>query len=49
VKSDRSILSHIGESIAAVETNVASGREVFLRERMIQAAVIRLLEGPEDS
>ena len=42
--SDRLYLEHILDSIAAIETYVAAGRESFLRERMIQDAVIRNFE-----
>jgi uncharacterized protein with HEPN domain len=44
VKSDLPYLGHIGDAIAAIETYVAGGRETFLRERLIQDAVIRNFE-----
>jgi len=44
VKSDLPYLHHIDDAIAAIETYVADGREAFLRERMIQDAVIRNFE-----
>jgi uncharacterized protein with HEPN domain len=44
VKSDQPFLAHIADSIAAIETYVAGGREAFLRERMVQDAVIRNFE-----
>jgi len=44
VKSDRPYLEHIADSIAAIEGYVAGGREVYLRERLIQDAVIRNFE-----
>jgi uncharacterized protein with HEPN domain len=44
VKSDLPYLGHINDAIAAIETYVAGGRETFLRERMIQDAVIRNFE-----
>jgi uncharacterized protein with HEPN domain len=44
VKSDLPYLQHIRDSIAAIEEYVAGGREAFLRERLIQDAVIRNFE-----
>jgi uncharacterized protein with HEPN domain len=44
VKSDRPYLEHIADSISAIEGYVAGGRDVYLRERMIQDAVIRNFE-----
>ena len=44
MRSDLPYLGHISDSIAAIETYVASGREGFLEERMIQDAVIRNFE-----
>jgi uncharacterized protein with HEPN domain len=44
VKSDRPYLGHILDSIDAIERYVASGRQHFLDERMIQDAVIRNFE-----
>jgi uncharacterized protein with HEPN domain len=44
VKSDRPYLAHIADSIATIESYVAGGRDAFLRERMIQDAVIRNFE-----
>jgi uncharacterized protein with HEPN domain len=40
VKSDHPYLGHIADSIAAIETYVAGGREAFMRDRLIQDAVI---------
>ena len=44
MKSDRPYLGHIADSIAAIESYVAGGRETFLQERLIQDAVIRNFE-----
>ena len=44
MKSDLPYLGHINDAIAAIEAYVADGRETFLRERMIQDAVIRNFE-----
>ena len=44
MKSDIPYLGHITDSIAAIETYVAGGREAFLDERMIQDAVVRNFE-----
>jgi uncharacterized protein with HEPN domain len=44
VRSDLPYLGHIADSIAAIETYVVGGREHFMRERLIQDAVIRNFE-----
>jgi uncharacterized protein with HEPN domain len=44
VKTDLPYLGHIAESIAAIETYVAGGRDAFMKERLIQDAVIRNFE-----
>lgn len=44
MKSDLPYLGHIADSIAAIESYVTAGRETFLRERLIQDAVIRNFE-----
>ena len=44
MKSDLPYLAHIADSITAIQTYVAGGRDVFLRERLIQDAVIRNFE-----
>ncbi|KAF2990250.1 DUF86 domain-containing protein [Methylocystis sp. MJC1] len=44
MKSDRFYLEHIADSIRAIESYVAGGRDVFLRERIVQDAVIRNFE-----
>jgi uncharacterized protein with HEPN domain len=44
VKSDLPYLGHIADSIAAIESYVATGRDTFMRERLIQDAVIRNFE-----
>ena len=44
MKSDRPYLAHIADAIAAIETYVSGGRETFLRERLIQDAVVRNFE-----
>lgn len=44
MKSDCLYLQHILDSIAAIETYVSDGEESFLRERIIQDAVIRNFE-----
>lgn len=44
MKSDRFYLEHIADSIRAIESYVTGGRDVFLRERIIQDAVIRNFE-----
>lgn len=40
MKSDLPYLCHIAESIAAIESYVQGGREAFMRQRLIQDAVI---------
>jgi uncharacterized protein with HEPN domain len=44
VKSDLPYLGHISDSIAAIESYVVDGRDRFMRERLIQDAVIRNFE-----
>jgi uncharacterized protein with HEPN domain len=44
VKSDLPYLGHIADSIAAIESYVAGGRDVFMAQRLIQDAVIRNFE-----
>ncbi|CAN5665230.1 DUF86 domain-containing protein [soil metagenome] len=44
MKNDLPYLAHIADSITAIQTYVAGGRDVFLRERLIQDAVIRNFE-----
>lgn len=44
MKTDRPFLEHIADSIASIETYVTGGREVLLRERLIQDAVVRNFE-----
>ena len=44
MKSDLPYIGHIIDSITAIETYVSSGRDAFLREQMIQDAVIRNFE-----
>lgn len=44
MKTDRVYLAHIADSIRAIESYVAEGKEAFLRERLIQDAVIRNFE-----
>lgn len=44
MKSDLPYLGHIADSIAAIESYVASGRDTFMKERLIQDAVIRNFE-----
>ena len=44
MKSDRLYLEHILDSIGAIETYVAKGKDSFLNDRMIQDAVIRNFE-----
>lgn len=41
MKSDLPYLGHIADSIAAIETYVAPGRDALMSERLIQDAVIR--------
>jgi uncharacterized protein with HEPN domain len=44
VKSDLPYLGHIADSIAAIRSYVAPGRDAFLQQRLIQDAVIRNFE-----
>jgi len=44
VKSDLPYLGHISDSIEAIESYVVDGRDRFMRERLIQDAVIRNFE-----
>lgn len=44
MKSDLPYLGHIADSIAAIESYVAGGREVFMTQRLVQDAVIRNFE-----
>ena len=44
MKSDLPYLAHIADSIAAIEGYVAGWRDVYLRDRQIQDAVIRNFE-----
>ena len=44
MKSDSPYLAHIADSIAAIESYVADGRDAFLGQRLIQDAVIRNFE-----
>lgn len=44
MKSDLPYLLHIADSIAAINEYVAGGRETFMRQRLIQDAVIRNFE-----
>ncbi len=44
MKSDLPSLAQIADSITAIETYVAGGRDAYLRERLIQDAVIRNFE-----
>lgn len=44
MKADGPYLGHIADSIAAIEGYVAGGRDTFLRERLIQDAVVRNFE-----
>lgn len=44
MKSDLPYLAHIEDSITAIQTYIAGGRDAFLRERLIQDAVIRNFE-----
>jgi uncharacterized protein with HEPN domain len=44
VKSDLPYLGHIADSIQAIESYVVGGRDDFLRERIVQDAVIRNFE-----
>jgi uncharacterized protein with HEPN domain len=44
VKSDLPYLGHIADSIAAIESYVAGGRDVFMSTRLVQDDVIRNFE-----
>ena len=44
MKSDLPYLAHIADSINAIETYVAGGREISMSQRMVQDAVIRNFE-----
>ena len=44
MKGDRPFLAHIADSIAAIESYVVAGRDEFLRQRLLQDAVIRNFE-----
>ena len=44
MKSDLPYLGHIADSIAAIESYVAGGREIFMTQRLVQDAVIRNFE-----
>ena len=44
MKSDLPYLGHIADSIAAIESYVAGGRDVFMSERLVQDAVVRNFE-----
>ena len=44
MKDDRLYLVHILECITQIESYTRDGREVFMRERMIQDAVVRNFE-----
>jgi uncharacterized protein with HEPN domain len=44
MKSDLPLLGHIADSIAAVESYTAAGRDAFLADRLTQDAVIRNFE-----
>lgn len=44
MKSDLPYLGHIADSIAAIETYVVGGRDIYLQDRLIQDAVIRNFE-----
>ncbi len=44
MKSDLPYLGHIADSIAAIESYVAGGREIFMTQRIVQDAVIRNFE-----
>ena len=44
MKSDLPYLGHISDSIEAIESYVVDGRDRFMRERLIQDAVIRNFE-----
>lgn len=40
MKSDKPFIKHIAASIVAIESYVAGGRNVFMREQMIRDALI---------
>lgn len=44
MKSDLPYLGHIADSIAAIESYVSGGQEVFMTQRLVQDAVIRNFE-----
>lgn len=44
MKSDLPYLAHIADSIAAIEEYTRDGRNAFMRERLIQDAVVRNFE-----
>ncbi len=44
MKSDLPLLGHIADSIAAIESYTATGRDAFLADRLTQDAVIRNFE-----
>jgi uncharacterized protein with HEPN domain len=44
VNSDLPYLGHIADCIAAIEDYVAGGRDAFMKERLVQDAVIRNFE-----
>jgi uncharacterized protein with HEPN domain len=44
VKTNRPYLGHIADSISAIESYVSGGRDSFMRERVIQDAVLRNFE-----
>lgn len=44
MKSDLPYLGHIADSIAAIRSYVADGRDAFMQQRLIQDAVIRNFE-----
>ncbi len=44
MKSDKPFMEHIAASIVAIESYVAGGRDIFMREQMIRDAVIRNFE-----
>lgn len=44
MKSELPYLGHIADAIDAIESYVVAGRDHFLRERLVQDAVIRNFE-----
>jgi uncharacterized protein with HEPN domain len=44
VKDDKVYLAHIADAIAQVASYTAAGRDDFMRNRMVQDAVLRNLE-----